>query len=285
MPGQIHCGICDGGRDLDYWCGTYTRPDYGLGSASSSQLRGRAGPSQDEPGGGGLGNQCKGLELDLLQLKRLRCLQRSILVQKRGPEEKERGGSSRHGATAATLGTAASRMQWAQPASFAHASATWGCACRSARRISSPRLGATRGLCDWPEIEWPAHLIPSPMANRGACHLNSVPGCWSARGQGPELGGLGLWSLVSSEKLGPAMDLMPRSVERSLILDLGRIRRPWPRLQTQPAMGRPTSSGMRELCVHGATGCQAGTNSTSAAPRGRCYSAGGDVRRPCGNSV
>lgn len=49
------------------------------GSASSSQLRRTAGPSQDEPGGGGLENQCKGLELDLLQLKRLRCLQRSDL--------------------------------------------------------------------------------------------------------------------------------------------------------------------------------------------------------------
>lgn len=40
-------------------------------------------------------NQCKGLELDLLQLRRLNCLQRSILVQKRGPEEKGKGGSSR----------------------------------------------------------------------------------------------------------------------------------------------------------------------------------------------
>lgn len=49
-------------------------------------------------------------------------------------------------------------------------------------------------------------------------------------------------SLVRSEKLGPAFDLMPRFVERSLTVELGRTS--GPRLQTQRAMGRLTSSDM-----------------------------------------
>ena len=122
------------------------------------------------------------------------------------------------------------------------------------------------------------------MAKRGACQ-NSVPGCWKPVGQGLKLG-FGAWSSGNSGELGPAFDLVPRSVERSLIPDLGR---------TEGASTSDTArNGEADASRHGrivpkyaycAVGCQAGMYSRCAARCGRCYSIEGGMLRPRGYRV
>lgn len=106
---------------------------------------------------------------------------------------------------------------------------------------------------DWPEIEWPAHLIPVPLANRGACHLNSVPGCWSPAGQGQELEpaasalGLGAWSLgVIFRQFGEA-----RTLKRFDVPIRGEQpdSRSGPRLKA--ATSNPARNGEAEVFGHG----------------------------------